>query len=77
MDTISSTTPTTKNQLTVMGPMLKRKSALTKVSLGDWVVVLYRLTSTSATAVARRFKAVPPMVWSAFKLMEAKAKSAE
>ena len=30
---------------------------------------------TTAMAVASRFRAVPPMVWSAFRLMEAKASS--
>jgi hypothetical protein len=30
---------------------------------------------TTAMAVASRFRAVPPMVWSAFRLMEANASS--
>ena len=33
------------------------------------------LEMTTATAVASRFRAVPPMVWSAFRLMDAKASS--
>ena len=34
---------------------------------------LMRLAITVAKAVASRFRAVPPMVWSAFRLMAEKA----
>ena len=52
-----------------------KKSILPLAFMVFWLAMMRMKNSTSAGAI--RFSAVPPMVWSARRLMDAKLKSSE